>query len=426
MNAEKNKKMADPIGKKAAGGSRFRQLLLPLAGVFFFFAVFSLIGFSLLERGYREESNQQIAMLTEEIREKYPEVSEGDLIRIFQGKEKFLKENLWQTYGYTDQCFFSVSAENYSRQMGWFLAGLFLLFALAVFGVAFYDSRRRRAKVESLIGYLQGLEMRLYDLKLEENEEDELSRLTNEIYKTAVFLKEAAENSEKDKKYLSTALEDISHQLKTPIASMQIMLDNCLEDPEMPTDVRQEFLRGMEAQLGLISGLVISLLQLARFDAGVIRMQPEEFSVENILKEIQAELSLLARERKVIVSMEETKKQEGKKEIILKADPRWQKEAITNLVKNAIEHSGEGKSVILRAEDTSLFVKIQVEDEGEGISEKDLPHIFERFYQAEGSAEGSIGIGLAFARTIVEKENGMITVDSEKGRGSVFTVRYWK
>ena len=101
-------------------------------------------------------------------------------------------------------------------------------------------------------------------------------------------------------------------------------------------------------------------------------------------------------------------------------------EAITNLVKNAIEHSGEGKSVILRAEDTSLFVKIRVEDEGEGISEKDLPHIFERFYQAEGSAEGSIGIGLAFARTIVERENGMITVDSEKGRGSVFTVRYWK
>lgn len=502
------------------GSFYIRRLLPPVLGILLLFACLYAGCFALVDRHYRGKMNREMDAFAQAVRRKAPEVTEEDIIRILQGKE--IEEgaapereggalereigaleresgaleregaaperegdaaesedrpfgntqkgelSLWEKYGYTGNVFFSRTQEQFSRSVLAAAMAVSILLVLSFVFLLLKESRRRSEKAEELIEYFHGLESRAYDLRLEENSEDELSRLTNEVYKTAVVLKEAAEKSREESRMLTTALEDISHQIKTPLTSLQIMLDNCLEDPDMPPDIRQEFFTSMETQLGIISSLVITLLHLARFDAGVVQLHPAAFPVNDMLETIRAELGALCRERGVRIQLagkdkgvlpegareagtgwnepdglhEDARKagedrnepgdlpeEEGLAktvETMLTADRRWQQEAVKNLVKNAVEHSPEGSTVRVEVEDANLFVKITVRDEGEGISEKDLPHIFERFYKAENSSPDSIGIGLAFAKTVVERENGFITADSEPGKGSTFTVRYRK
>ena len=249
--------------------------------------------------------------------------------------------------------------------------------------------------------------------------EDELSILKNELYKTTVMLRELADNSLNDKRELKKALEDISHQLKTPLTSILIILDNLIDDPEMDKDIREDFIKDIKREINGINFLVQSILKLSKLDTNTINFIEDEIELNKIVIEAIKNVSMLSDLRNVNVNLK------IKSNSVIKCDFKWQVEAISNILKNCIEHSNENSDVIVIIEDNKVYSKIIIKDNGGGIAKEDLPHIFERFYKGKNATSDSIGIGLSLAKTIIEKDNGTISVQSSD-KGSIFEIKYFK
>lgn len=370
---------------------------------------------------YEKIVNETISNFIDEIMEKYPETSEEDIIKILNDientNEQKEKMKILKKYGYTNNLSYIKKLENemYSNMK-------FNIVVICVFGILILTiyNRKKEREIKKINKYLNEINNGNYELKIEENCEDELSKLKNELYKTTVLLRETAENSEQEKINLSNSLADISHQIKTPLTSIRIMLDNIEENPDMDSKTREEFIEDISKQIEWISSLVISLLKLAKFDAGAIKMNDQEVNVKKLINHVLSNLAILLDIKNIKIE------QKIDDDTIIKADYNWQLEALTNIIKNAIEHSNENGTIHIDVENNSVFVKIKIRDEGEGINKKDIKHIFDRFYKAKKSSENSIGIGLSLAKTIIEQENGYIKVDSEVDRGTTFEIKYLK
>ena len=356
------------------------------------------------------------------LKENYPELSDREILQVLKDASASQREHskTLEKYGYDKD--YRIEAND-----RWLVLATLINFAivsLACIVVIVYYLRRFKSRDESismLTGYLDDLSRNIYDLDLSDNSEDEITLLKNEIYKTTVSLRETAELSQKERKALSCSLEDISHQLKTPLTSIRVMLDNILDDEDMPVEVRRDFLESISRQLEWIQSLVISLLKLARFDAGTIKLKEETVVMDTFLKDSVRRLAVITDIKNVNIALAD---EEKLKDVTFKGDYKWQLEAVTNIIKNAVEHSPENSTVKVSAEKNSIFTRIRIEDSGDGISEKDLKHIFERFYKAENSGPDSVGIGLSLAKSIIESAGGYITVSSEKGSGTVFEITY--
>lgn len=369
---------------------------------------------------YTNQMNIVIAEIVDKIVEKYPDIEEEEIIKILNGTEQSQKKYILEKYGYTQN---TVAIEEISKERSTFIKiDIVIIIAggIAVTSVLLSYNKKREEKISDINSYIGKVNRGNYELKIEENGEDELTKLRNELYKTTVLLRETAENSEKEKTNLSNSLTDISHQLKTPLTSIRIMIDNIQNNPDMDEKTRNEFIEDISKQIDWISSLVISLLKLAKFDAGSIVMRDEEINVKKLIQNIISNLAIL-------IDIKDIKIEENiSEQITLFADYNWQLEALTNIIKNCIEHSFDGGKIKIEAESNSVFTKIIITDEGEGIGKKDLNRIFERFYKSEKSSENSIGIGLALAKTIIEKERGYIKVESEVGKGTKFEIKYLK
>ncbi len=369
---------------------------------------------------YTNQMNIVIAEIVDKIVEKYPDIEEEEIIKILNGTEQSQKKYILEKYGYTQN---TVAIEEISKERSSFIKidiAIIIAGGIAVTIVLLSYNKKREEKISDINSYIGKVNSGNYELKIEENGEDELTKLRNELYKTTVLLRETAENSEKEKTNLSNSLTDISHQLKTPLTSIRIMIDNIQNNPDMDEKTRNEFIEDISKQIDWISSLVISLLKLAKFDAGSIVMRDEEINVKKLIQNIIANLAIL-------IDIKDIKIEENiSEQITLFADYNWQLEALTNIIKNCIEHSFDGGKIKIEAESNSVFTKIIITDEGEGIEKKDLNRIFERFYKSEKSSENSIGIGLALAKTIIEKERGYIKVESEVGKGTKFEIKYLK
>ena len=369
---------------------------------------------------YTNQMNIVIAEIVDKIVEKYPDIEEEEIIKILNGTEQSQKKYILEKYGYTQN---TVAIEEISKERSSFIKidiAIIIAGGIAVTIVLLSYNKKREEKISDINSYIGKVNSGNYELKIEENGEDEISRLRNELYKTTILLRETAENSEKEKVSLSNSLADISHQIKTPITSMRIMLDNIEDNPNMDSKTRVEFIKEISKQVDWISSLVVSLLKLAKFDAGAIVMKNEEINVRNLIDKAVSNLAIIldVKNIKIISNIDEA--------ATINADYNWQLEAITNIIKNAVEHSSDNSNIYINVENTSVFVKIQIKDEGEGISKKDINHIFERFYKSKNSSENSIGIGLSLAKTIIEKANGYIKVESEEGKGTMFEIKYLK
>ncbi len=369
---------------------------------------------------YTNQMNIVIAEIVDKIVEKYPDIEEEEIIKILNGTEQSQKKYILEKYGYTQN---TVAIEKISKERSSFIKidiAIIIAGGIVVTIVLLSYNKKREEKISDINSYIGKVNSGNYELKIEENGEDELTKLRNELYKTTVLLRETAENSEKEKTNLSNSLTDISHQLKTPLTSIRIMIDNIQNNPDMDEKTRNEFIEDISKQIDWISSLVISLLKLAKFDAGSIVMRDEEINVKKLIQNIISNLEIL-------IDIKDIKIEENiSEQITLFADYNWQLEALTNIIKNCVEHSFDGGKIKIEAESNSVFTKIIITDEGEGIEKKDLNRIFERFYKSAKSSENSIGIGLALAKTIIEKERGYIKVESEVGKGTKFEIKYLK
>ncbi len=232
-------------------------------------------------------------------------------------------------------------------------------------------------------------------------------------------MKEQAENSMQDKINLKDSISDISHQLKTPLTSISILLDNIIENPDMDMATRSEFIKDIRREIININFLVQALLKLSKFDANAIEFTNKEVNIKKMLETSIKNILPLCDLKKVEFELigDSTDK--------LVCDEKWQIEAITNILKNSVEYSNVGDTIYIKFKENKLYTQIDIKDSGKGIDKEDLPHIFDRFYKGKNSSKNSIGIGLALSKTIIEKNGGRILVESKLDGGTTFVIRYF-
>ncbi len=373
----------------------------------------------------RVTANQKIAEIIGTIINQYPEIDTRTIIKTLNSKqdtEEYQKgQEELKKYGINiNEANSIITVQNQMKQNLILNILLIIVFSILWMAIIFVYLRKRDRKINQITQYINQIKNRKYDLDINENSEDELSNLKNELYKITVMLKEESEISKKDKDNLKMSVEDISHQLKTPLTSITIMLDNLKDNPNMDENTKQKFIFEISKQIDWINWLVISMLKLSKLDANVVQFYEEKINLKKFIDEIikNLEIPIEIKNQQIVI--------EGNESASFVGDYKWQQEAVTNIIKNCIEHNKENGKIYIKYEENTLFTKITIRDEGEGMTKEDLKHIFERFYKGQNSSENSVGIGLALAKNIIEKNNGMISCKSELDKGTEFVIKYMK
>lgn len=368
---------------------------------------------------YTKNFNKNIGSIIDVIQSKYPEISTDEIIGILNS-EKIPQNNSLKKYG-IDLEKNTVILENNKINNKFIKIEIILLITTSVslLIVFILYERKQDKEIDKITKYLEAINDKNYTLKIDENSEEELSILKNELYKVTVMLRENASNTLKDKINLKRALEDISHQLKTPLTSILIILDNLIDNPEMDYQTRVEFLHDLKRETTRIQSLIQSILKLSKFDSNTVQFIKQDIYLKQIIDEAIKNTGSLADLKNIKINVE------GNKKIKLNCDLLWQIEAITNILKNCIEHSKENTQIDIKYNNNSVYSYITITDYGEGISKEDLPHIFERFYRGKNSSNESIGIGLSLSKTIIESNNGIVSVESNSDK-TTFIIKYFK
>ena len=408
---------------KLLAQEKIRKLLLVCSILEGTVVILVMISLQLQSKEFHRETNKILAGIVGSLIEKYPE-AEQDIIKQLSTIQEQTVENgmqILQKYGINvEEIVPATNLEQvHQKSMRIMLLWIVLLGILLISCFAIYLYRREK-KIRAITEYLKEIEKQQYSLKIQENEEGELSYLQNEIYKITVMLKESAQKLSQDKIYLSNALSDISHQIKTPLTSISVLLDILKENTNLPEEKRQEFLFEISRQIEWIHWLVISLLKLSKFDAGTVELKKETILIQNLIKEVIQNLSIPLEIKNQTIQMQ------GDPSSSFIGDFHWTAEAIINIIKNCMEHTEEGKTIQVSFKENALFTQIIIKDSGEGIAKEDLPYIFQRFYKGKNAGKDSFGIGLALAKAIIQNQGGDISVKSKKGEGSTFFVTIYK
>ena len=299
----------------------------------------------------------------------------------------------------------------------------YLLFSFAGVGAAvlcvmylyFRDqSRIMERSISQIRAYIAGDP----DARIECDEEGDLYRLFQEVNSLAAILNAHAENEGRAKKFMKDTISDISHQLKTPLAALNIYNGITQEEAEDAAAVR-EFSALSEQELDRIETLVQNLLKIAGLDAGTIVFEKSEENLSDMMEQIGKQFAYRAEREGKKLSLS------GDDSVFLFCDRTWLAEAVSNIVKNAFDHTEKGDTIRIEWRKFAFVVQIVVSDSGSGIHPEDLPHIFKRFYRSRFSKDTQgIGLGLPLAKAIVEAHSGTIQADSELKAGTVFTIDF--
>ena len=398
---------------------KFKKSIIISLIITIIFSVFVVISNIYEYKEYTQNFNKKMASIIELIQSKYPEISTDEIVEIVNSKE-IPQNNLLKKYGIDLEKNAIILDNNKTNNKFMkieisiiFIGSIILLLIFIIYEI------NQDKEIDEITKYLEAINNKNYTLKIDENSEDELSILKNELYKVTVMLRENASNSLKDKVNLKIALEDISHQLKTPLTSILIILDNLIDNPEMDYQTRVEFLHDFKREAVRIQSLIQSILKLSKFDSNTVQFIKQDIYLKQIVDEAIKNTESLADLKNIKINVE------GNKKIKLNCDLLWQTEAVTNILKNCIEHSNENTQIDIKYNNNSVYSYITITDYGEGISKEDIPHIFERFYRGKNSANESIGIGLSLSKTIIESNNGIIAVESNNNK-TTFTIKYFK
>ncbi len=379
------------------------------------------LGVNAYKDSQRRESNAFFATVLGNVAVLYPDVDETRLIRqLNDSSNQETGERLMAQYGIFmgDRSFAGLERQLTLLQTG---ANIFIVFFAAGMGLLlFLNLFRRHEKVQSLTAYMEALNRDSYSLRIEDNDDDELSSLRNEIYKLTVLLKEQAGRAADQKKALADSVANISHQLKTPLTSIRVLVDNLTENADMDEGIRRRFMGEVSRQLSGMSWLVDTMLKLSRLEAGVVVLNRQKCFMEELMGTVLQKLETVAELAEVTIC---TELQKG---VFLWIDKNWTVEALVNILKNAMEHSPAGGRIEVYGADNDVYAELRITDHGTGITEEEKQRLFERFYRGNTAGEDSTGIGLALSKEIVERQNGHISVDSELQRGTVFSIKFLK
>lgn len=368
------------------------------------------------ENIYKEKYNKFVNNVIYVVKKNYPNVSNKELSDILNGKSDY---NYLNEYGIdVDDEFALISMHKENKKI--FIINNVILgsFILALSIILIINKNYENKKLEEIIHLIEEINKKNYNLNIKGTDETMISKLKNEMYKTVVMLKNDADNSLKDKLIIKTYLEDISHQLKTPLTVINISLDNLIDNPNMDEKNRNEFISKISKEVTNINNLIQNLLKLSKFDVNVISFINKSVSIKEFINKSIDKISLIADLKNINIKVNILN------DFNLNIDLNWQIEALSNIVKNAIEHSNENDIVYINCNDNKIYSKIEIINNGI-INDKDLNKIFDRFYTNKKGYSESVGIGLSLAKNIIEKNNGKIDVYSKDGK-TIFTIKYYK
>ena len=369
-------------------------------------------------RSYTKNYNESINSIIYEVTLKYPDINEYDLIEVLDSNKN--SDDMLSKYGINDKNSSIIKNDKLFKK--YIIIDLLVLMVIILVIYLFFiiNKSKRTKKINKIIELISKINRRNFDIDIEDYTEDELSALKQEIYKTSLMLRSEADNSLKDKLNLKDSLSDISHQLKTPLTSITIMIDNILDNEEMDSKTRRKFLINIKREIININFLVQNLLKISKFDANVIKFNKEEVFIKDIVNEAIKKVSALSELKGISIKVS------GDKNATINCDFMCEVEAISNIIKNSIEHINSDGFVEINYTKNKVYSRILIRDNGIGIDSDDLPYIFDRFYKGKNTSRDSVGIGLALSKSIIEKDNGSISVKSTPNIGTIFTIKFFE
>ncbi len=339
----------------------------------------------------------------------------GDVMHLYKSGNglRIAGEEILRQYGY--------GRDVYSFVPAWFGAAAyaipFCITLIMIFSFRLYWQKKVREdekRTAVLSGYLDRIMEGQYDTLMQH---DTGSELEDSIYKAVVLLREEREQAQRAKENLADNMADLSHQLKTPAASIGLTL-SLLKKKAWDEETKQDISR-MEGQVGHLQHLVGSMLTLSRLDAGVLELEEKEFDLEEMLVDAVQPFVRQMEEKGICFGIQ------GADGISLSGDFGWCSEAFGNIIKNCVEHTPERGDIRIACRDNPIYTEIVIQDSGGGFDEADLPRLFERFYRGAGSSKDSAGIGLSLAKSIIEKENGTVTAENTQTGGAGFYIKFY-
>lgn len=300
----------------------------------------------------------------------------------------------------------------------WVFGVLALSICLLFSTVHFLVTYQRYKTISSFCADLETLLHKDAQIRFDRYCEGELSILQNSVKKLTVRMRDSEHKLREEKEFLSDSLSDISHQLKTPLTSANLLLA-MLNDPALDDRTRQKYISNLKEILLKIDWLVNTLLKISKLDSNTDDFVPAHVSMNELISAALSPL-LISMELRAVTVEKAIGSDAG-----FYGDLSWTAEAITNILKNCMEHMSEGGTLKVEATENAVFSEIVITDDGSGIDARDLPHIFERFYKGKHSSSSSVGIGLALSRMIIIRQNGTVKAENT-GHGARFTIRFYK
>lgn len=293
-------------------------------------------------------------------------------------------------------------------------AVLAVLLFLAIFSFLIKRDRLYRSAIGTVINFTDGD----FSSLLPQQDNGTVYQLFARINAMATALKAKQETETEAREFLKGTVSDISHQLKTPLAALS-MYQEIIQNEPGNTETVKTFSQKSTAALGRIEHLIKTLLKLTRLDAGGIEFHKSEYMIGEVVSQSVEELSDRAKNENKELQIS------GNQKDIIRCDMEWTREAVGNIVKNALDHTKAGGMIQISWDETPLMFRISVSDNGDGIDEEDIHHIFKRFYRSKKSLDTQgIGLGLPLAKSIVEGQGGTISVQSEIGAGTTFVLSF--
>jgi signal transduction histidine kinase len=333
-------------------------------------------------------------------------------------------EKILETYGYKKDMDLSLIPviKNFYYDFKIDTLSLMIIFFITIISLIIFEYRDIFNKVKYISTAVERVVEGDYSVKLADEREGDFSILGHQFNEMADRLKNSIEQLKKEKVFLKDIISDISHQLKTPLSSLIVFNELFLTNSVKEEETKHKFYEKTKNQLYRMEWLIKSLLKLAKIEA-----QAVEFDIENNLLTNTVEKGLEPLKNKWKEKNQTVNIIKNQDNIYLNHDINWSAEAITNIVKNCIEHTMQEGTITVELIEAALFIKLIIKDNGEGIDKEDFPHIFERFYKGKRSKKSdSIGIGLAMSKSIIESQGGSISVKSKKGEGTVFDITFLK
>ena len=385
---------------------------------------------------YKNMENTYIRCIMENVINQYPDLDMEEIAIILNKSYSELEssttseefDSILRKNGITDNTFYIKDMSDI-RNVNIIVSTSIIGVMSVLFIICFCMYLRRRKKdIFELQDYMDKISRGNYELEINDNSEDELSSLKNSLYKIMVYMKEQADSARIKKVMLAQSVSDISHQLKTPLTSTQVLLDNLNDNPDMDYSTRKKLIYEALNQVNGMSWMIVSMLKLSRIDAGVVEFNNENISINKIIEEAVGNLEVIAEIKNVNIEKNIDNRNEdelNKSDIYIKGDYNWNREALQNIIKNAIEHSNDKGTVKINITDNDVYTAVYITNRGEKLSDKQQKQIFERYYSEAKYEDNSMGIGLPLAKAVIEKQGGYISVESDDEE-TVFIVKYIK